>query len=127
MGKTKKKFGGNKEKYVFLTDKITTQPNTDDSYKEIGIIHLTESDAINIIRGFATGVSNIFGAKGFDNSLIDSLRNSTLNRLNGMIEPDQKVCNLRMEIDSSNPKLVFHHVYGTLFKKTKIDIKNNSL
>jgi hypothetical protein len=127
MGKTKKKFGGNKEKYVFLTDKITTQPNTDDSYKEIGIIHLTESDAINIIRGFATGVSNIFGAKGFDNSLIDSLRNSTLNRLSGMIEPDQKVCNLRMEIDSSNPKLVFHHVYGTLFKKTKIDIKNNSL
>jgi hypothetical protein len=105
------------ENCIFLSGNISTQPNTDDTYREVGIVHLTDTAGINAIRGFATELSNFFGSKGFDNPLIDHLRNKTLARLNKLIGPNQKVCNLRMEIDSSAPKLMFHHVYGTLLQK----------
>ena len=124
MGKTRKR-GGSTEKFIFMADNISTQPNTDSSYKEVGILHVTDSTAVNIIRGIATNVSNLFGDKGFDNPLIDDLRNSTLEKVKQMIKEDQKVCNLRMEIEA-HPKLIFHHVYGTLLSK-KIDNKNNSV
>jgi hypothetical protein len=96
---------------------MSTQPNNDNSYKEIGVLHVSDSAAINVARGFATGISNLFGSKGFDNSLIDGLRNQTLNTVKNLLTSEQKVCNLRMEIDTSNPTLVFHHVYGTLLQK----------
>lgn len=124
MGKTRKR-GGSTEKFIFMADNISTQPNTDSSYKEVGILHVTDSTAVNIIRGIATNVSNLFGDKGFDNPLIDDLRNSTLEKVKQMIKEDQKVCNLRMEIEA-HPKLIFHHVYGTLLSK-KIDNKNSSV
>ena len=92
MGKTRKR-GGSTEKFIFMADNISTQPNTDSSYKEVGILHVTDSTAVNIIRGIATNVSNLFGDKGFDNPLIDDLRNSTLEKVKQMIKEDQKVCN----------------------------------
>lgn len=118
--KRTRKYGGlpdEKDNCIFQSEIISTQPNTDDTYKEVGVVHLTDTAGINALRGFATDLSNFFGSKGFDNPLIDHLRNKTLNRLKDLIEPGQKVCNLRMEVDSSTPKLMFHHVYGTLLQK----------
>jgi hypothetical protein len=111
------KKGGDVALNVFASDRMSTQPNNDNSYKEIGVLHVSDSAAINVARGFATGISNFFGSKGFDNSLIDGLRNQTLNTVKNLLTGDQKVCNLRMEIDTSNPTLVFHHVYGTLLQR----------
>jgi hypothetical protein len=122
-GKTGKRYilkkGGEPDisTFIFASDKISTQPNSDNSYKEMGVIHYTESAGVNAVRGIATDISNFFGAKGFDNSLIDGLRNSTLNKIKNLITANQKICNLRMEIDNSNPTLIFHHVYGTLLQK----------
>jgi hypothetical protein len=115
----KMKKGGDIALNVFASDRMSTQPNNDNSYKEIGVLHVSDSEAINVARGFATGVSNFFGAKGFDNSLIDGLRNKTLTKVQEILKEsgDRKVCNLRMEIDTSNPTLVFHHVYGTLLQR----------
>ena len=59
----------------------------------------------------------MFGAKGFDNSVIDELRNKTLSTLKTMINQNQKVCNLRMEIGHGDPALILHHIYGTLLEK----------
>ena len=75
LAKTYKKYrkntkGGNVtdvDIYIFKTHQISTEPNTDNTFKEIGIIHLSESIAINAARGFITGVANVFGKKGFEN------------------------------------------------------------
>ena len=91
--------------------------NMDSAYKEIGVIHLTDSMAINAVRGIATGIANMFGSKGFDNSVIDNLRNKTLTTLKTMINANQKVCNLRMELERSDPALILHNIYGTLLEK----------
>jgi len=111
------KKGGDNSIYIFLSDNITTQPNNDNSYREIGVVHITDSAAVNALRSDVTNFANFFGAKGFDNTIVDGLRNNTLNSLRGLIGQNQKVCNLRMEIEHSNPVLIFHHAYGTLLEK----------
>ena len=115
------KGGANIGIYVFPTTDISTQPNLDPTYKEVGIIHLSESAGISAVRGFGTGVANMFGSKGFDNSVIDKLRNTSLENLKNILKdlPGHKICNLRMEIENSNPVLIFHHMYGTIITKTQ--------
>jgi hypothetical protein len=126
--KTRKNNGGNKglytndkSYYIFMSDRISTEPNKDSTYKEIGIIHLSESIAINAARGFVTGVANLFGKKGFENIIYDNLRNDALKLLQEKITKNQKISNLRMEIDRYLD-LIYVHIYGTLLEK--IDIQN---
>ena len=104
--------------YVYLSKNVSTQPNTDIKYKEIGIVHITESGAINFLKGFATGIVNMFGAKGFDNSVYDITRNKALKKIMSQLNADQKICNLRMDVEN-NPQssLFFIHLYGTLLEK----------
>ena len=107
--------------FIYPSQNISTQPNTDINYREIGIVHITESAAVNLLKGIATGFANIFGAKGFDNSVYDKARNSALTKIMGQINKDtQKICNLRMDVEN-NPQssLFFIHLYGTLLEKRK--------
>lgn len=112
------KGGAKKADYIYLSKNISTQPNTDMSYKEIGIAHVTDSGAINALKGLATGVANMFGSKGFDNSVYDITRNKALEKLMDQLDKNQKVCNLRMDVEN-NPasSLFFIHLYGTLLQK----------
>jgi hypothetical protein len=114
--KCKKGGDDSPDKFIFITKNISSQQNMDNSYEEIGLVHLTDSTGINIIRDFATGVTNIFGAKGFDNAVYDFARNSALEKLQQKINENQKISNLRMEV-SFNKTLVFVHLYGTLLEK----------
>ena len=120
--KTRKMRGGataqNSKKhanYIFSSNQISTQYNTDPRFNEIGIIHVTDSDAVGSFRAIGTGVANVFGAKGFDNSIIDKARNKALIKMAKMLTNKQKVCALRMEI-TQNPQLIFVHLYGTLLE-----------
>ena len=119
--KVNKLTGGASTIYFFESPNISTQQNQDINYKEIGVIHITESAAINALKGFATGVANIFGKKGFDNSVYDKARNSALSKIMKEINTQtQKICNLRMDVEN-NPasSLFFIHLYGTLLERKK--------
>nr|UZT29022.1 hypothetical protein [Nucleocytoviricota sp.]UZT29129.1 hypothetical protein [Nucleocytoviricota sp.] len=114
---TRKQKGG-ENKYIFKSNNITTQENKDSSYKEIGIIHITESGAINILRSAATGLFNIVGSKGFENIIYDETRNKALKKIHSQLSNNQKICNLKMEIENvSQSQLFFIHIYGTLLEK----------
>ena len=104
--------------FIYPTMQISTQPNTDNSYKEIGIIHITDSQGINYFRNVGTDIANLFGRKGFDNTLVDRLRNDALNQLKIKITANQKICSLRMEIQESQ-SLFMIHLYGTLLEKSQ--------
>lgn len=101
--------------FVFQSNQISTQYNTDQRFNEIGIIHVTDSDAIGSFRAMGTDFANVFGAKGFDNSIIDRARNKALIKMARMLSNKQKVCGLRMEI-TQHPQLIFVHLYGTLLE-----------
>ena len=60
VSKNKIKGGNNVSSFLFTTNKISTQPNTDPSYKEIGVIHMTESTAVSGLRSAATDIANFF-------------------------------------------------------------------
>lgn len=118
-GKNLKFRGGNPQRAdcVFDTTKISTEPNRDSNYYEAGVIHLSDATGINLVRGVITGISNVFGAKGIDNTVYDALRKQTLTSLQTMLKRDEKICNLRMDFDSPSPELLYHHLYGTLLRK----------
>ena len=116
---TRRKRGGqeNTENFIFPSNQISTQSNDDAAYKEIGIIHITDSAAINALRNLGSSVANFFGSKGFDNTVFDTCRNEALKKLAEKIGANQKVCNMRMDMDMANKELVFIHIYGTLLEK----------
>ena len=104
--------------YVFPTNQISTLENSDPNYKEIGIIHITDSDASGAFRTIGTGVANAFGAKGFDNSILDRARNRALKKMATLIKPNQKVCGLKVEmVLPSNTTLYLVNFVGTLLEK----------
>ena len=116
-----------KATFIFSSKQLSTQSNTDDEYEEVGIIHITDSAAINALREAGTGVMNFFGSKGFDNIVFDTCRNAALQKLMEQVAPNQKVCNLRMDVDNVDPKLIFVHIYGTLLQKKSAEVEESSV
>jgi uncharacterized protein YbjQ (UPF0145 family) len=104
--------------FFFQTDRITTQPNSDASLKEVGIMHITHAKGINVVRGFGTGIFNLFGAKGFDTVIFDEARTEALAEITKKMDEGgvKKLCNLRMDADSSNPAMFVLSIYGTAMK-----------
>jgi uncharacterized protein YbjQ (UPF0145 family) len=104
--------------FFFQTDKITTQPNSDPSLREAGIMHMTHAKGINVARGFGTVISNLFGAKGFDTVIFDEARTEALAEITKKMDEAgvKKLCNLRMDADSSNPAMFVLSIYGTALK-----------
>lgn len=108
---------GNGTVFLFNTlNKISMEPNKDPSYIEKGIIHTTTVGAINIVRGFASGLANIVGSSGFDNTIYDQKRDEALSNLQKSLAANQKICNLKIEIDSG-VEVFFIHSYGSLYEK----------
>ena len=123
--KTSKQKGGEPvETFIFKSDKISMR-SIPSNYKQIGIIHLTESTAVNVIREFGTGIANIFGSKGFDNTIFDSLRNETLKSLLSKLTYNQRVYNTKMDFETNPQGTIFLHVYGDLCEP--IVVKQNVL
>uniref|UniRef100_A0A6C0D5V5 Uncharacterized protein n=1 Tax=viral metagenome TaxID=1070528 RepID=A0A6C0D5V5_9ZZZZ len=100
---------------IFKSDKISTQPCNDPEYKEIGVIHKSESIAVNILRDFGTDFFNAFGRQGFDNSIYDQLRNTCFQKLQDSITDNQRICNVRADIERDKSS-IYMHVYGTLME-----------
>jgi hypothetical protein len=109
----------NKDLYLFSSDKISIQSIPSD-YKQVGIIHITDSAGINVLRQIGTDWANTFGSKGFDNAIYDELRNRVLTKLQNMIPPNNKVFNVRVDVESGGPTsaTIFVHLYGDLCEPT---------
>ena len=118
-GASKKSSKSDNKLFIFPSTYISLQPNTDMNYREVGVVHITQSGAINIIRGLGTGIANIFGKGGFDTSIYDIARNNALEKIMSKINTNnQKICNLRMDLEN-NPESssFFIHLYGSLLEK----------
>jgi uncharacterized protein YbjQ (UPF0145 family) len=104
--------------FFYPSDKITTQPNSDPALKEAGIMHMTYASGINALRGVGTGIFNFFGARGFDTAIYDKARSEALKQLSDKMEENgvKRLCNLRMETDTSNPAMFVLNIYGTALK-----------
>jgi hypothetical protein len=111
-----RKVGGSKENNIYLSKHLSTDPNTDPNYHEIGIVHRTEIKGINLFRDMVTDISNTVGLSGVDSSVYVHLRNKMLRELEGLVERDQKIANIRFDFGHGVGNVILH-AYGTLFKK----------
>ena len=106
------------ENSIFLTKNISISDNTDPEYHEIGIIHISEPGSVNIAREFITDVANVFGKKGFDRTIYDQIRKKALLNLENLIKDNQKVCNLKIDVENVKANsLFFIHLHGMLLEK----------
>ena len=107
--------------YFFETKDISTQPNIDPDYEEVGIIHITDTLGVNIVREGATSFFNIFGQKGFDNSRYDVVRNEVLKLMVAEMKKQNidRVCNVRMDASpgSEYNSMIIANIYGTALRK----------
>jgi uncharacterized protein YbjQ (UPF0145 family) len=119
MPSTRKLRGGSPSKSIniYPTSQIVLGDNTDPDYKQVGIIHITETTSANILRQYFTGVANIFGHKGFDLKIYDAVRMGALKKLEDQLKSTQKVCNMRMDFENKAADAILVHCYGTLYEK----------
>ncbi len=111
-----RKVGGSKENNIYLSKHLSTDPNTDPNYHEIGIVHRTEIKGINLVRDIVTNILNNVGLGGVDSSVYVHLRNKMLTELEELVEKDQKIANIRFDFGHGVGNIVLH-AYGTLFEK----------
>lgn len=113
--KTKKNISN----YLFKTNRISMQSNNDSSYKEIAIIHMSIPGAVNVARDIGSGFMNAIGRKGFDVSRYDAKRLAVLEKLNDILDTSStcKICNLKIDIESTKGNNFFIHTHASLFDK----------
>lgn len=126
--KRRKQRGGNETKnpiiandnnniQIFESPALSCSSNTDSNYKEKGIVHYTNSEGINVFRDAGTGIFNFFGSKGFEGKIYETCKHNCLLGLQKQLNPNQKICNLKIDIETNNKNTIFAHGYGTLFQK----------
>jgi len=113
-----RKGGSVSNQNMYITNRLSTEPNLDSSYQQVGIIHFTEMSASNVVRRFATDLANIFGKKGFEGEVYDKARTAGLEKLEAKLEGSQKICNLRIDFEH-NVDTIIIHMYGSLYEKRK--------
>jgi hypothetical protein len=139
MPKKSSKKGGNRllpedaNKTVFypnllLNPNISTQPNLDTSYKEIGIIYKSTSVAKNIIMEYKSNIYNIFGATpNSDNKFFSAPWHLCLTELMTdlknyeELEPSKifKIANVKFDFITIDINSLTLNTYGTLLIKDK--------
>ena len=102
--------------YLFLNPNISTEPNKNKSYVRIGLLHFTDSAAINVLRDTITSFGNLFGNKGVDNIIYDKLRNTVLTKVGIILGENRRCYNTTVQIERIDDN-IFAHVYGTLYEK----------
>ena len=124
MARFTRKSGGAKSKEepnnIFLAKDLSTSPNTDPEYREIGIVHRSEMAGINIIRTLTKDIVNMVGLSGVDGAVYVYLRNQILKKLEGLVGKDQKIANIRFDFETNErffAGMVMLHAYGTLYEK----------
>jgi hypothetical protein len=109
---------------IYLSKHLSTNPNTDPEYIEIGVVHRTEIAGINLVRTIVKNYANIFGLSGVDSSVYIYLRNKILKQLDKLVEKGQKIANIRFDFEVNERDfsgMAILHAYGTLYEKIKKD------
>jgi uncharacterized protein YbjQ (UPF0145 family) len=106
---------------IYLSKHLSTNPNTDPDYQEIGVVHRTEIAGINVMRSIVKKYANFVGISGMDSSVYIYLRNKILKELDRLVEKHQKIANIRFDFETNERSysgMIMLHAYGTLYEKS---------
>lgn len=113
---------------LLLNPNISTQPNLDPSFKEIGIIYKSKAVAKNILSEYKSGLFNLVGkTPKSDNKFFSTPWYLCLNELTEdlkkyeNLEPSKifKISNLKFDFISIDTNSLTLNTYGTLICKNK--------
>ena len=115
--------GGEQVTNVLETSFLSMASNSDPNYIEKGIVFFTRSKGIDAFTDAGTSIFNFFGESGFEG---ESYEYCKLECLQGLLEkiPDknnQKLCNVKIDVETNNKQTIFAHGYGQLY-----ELKNKS-
>lgn len=113
---------------LLLNPNISTQPNLDTSFKEIGIIYKSKAVAKNILKEYKSDLFNLVGkTPNSDNKYFINPWHLCLNELTEdlknyeNLEPSKifKITNLKFDFISIDTNSLTLNTYGTLICKNK--------
>ena len=115
---SKYKMKGGNVTNVLETPLLSMASNSDPNYIEKGIVFFTRSKGINAFRDAGTTIFNFFGESGFEGEPYEYCK---LECLQGLLEkiPDknnQKLCNVKIDVETNNKQTIFAHGYGQLYE-----------
>lgn len=124
----KYKMNGGKVSNVLETSLLSLTSNSDPNYIEKGIVFFTRSKGINAFRNAGTSLFNFFGESGFEGEPYEYCK---LECLQGLLEkiPDknnQKLCNVKIDVETNNKQTIFAHGYGQLYELKNKRYSNNA-
>lgn len=116
--KSVKKGGGGEANVFMCKGTISTLPNDDMDYEEVGVVHVTKVAGIDVVKGIITQIANFVGSSGAEGAVFNDARNKVLVALMETIkDKPQKICGLRIDMEF-RPDAVLVTGYGTLLQKT---------
>jgi hypothetical protein len=120
---SKYKMKGGDVTNVLETSFLSMASNSDPNYIEKGIVFFTRSKGIDAFTDAGTAIFNFFGESGFEGKPYEYCK---LECLQGLLEkiPDknnQKLCNVKIDVETNNKQTIFAHGYGQLY-----ELKNKS-
>jgi hypothetical protein len=120
---SKYKMKGGDVTNVLETPFLSMASNSDPNYIEKGIVFFTRSKGIDAFTDAGTTIFNFFGESGFEGGAYEYCK---LECLQGLLEniPDknnQKLCNVKIDVETNNKQTIFAHGYGQLY-----ELKNKS-
>jgi len=120
---SKYKMKGGDVTNVLETPFLSMASNSDPNYIEKGIVFFTRSKGIDAFTDAGTAIFNFFGESGFEGKAYEYCK---LECLQGLLEkiPDknnQKLCNVKIDVETNNKQTIFAHGYGQLY-----ELKNKS-
>jgi hypothetical protein len=121
-----KVFDTKPEYNTFFFENITNQPNNDQSYEEVGLINIIDSQGINILRSTITEVANAFGKKGYDRAVYNYAIHSLMTKVKAEMEKQEidKICNSKIHLEfpgmyNSSIYEIIGSFNGTALRKIK--------
>ena len=93
---------------------IVPAGNDDSAYVAVNTVHATAIQGVSFVRQVGTDVANVFGRKGFEKTRYDKARLEALLKLQKDLQPNEKICDLRMDIETRQANISVH-AYGTRY------------
>ena len=117
--KRTKKKGGSASTNIINNPRLSTGNIRKKNIKNKGLIHATEAIGINALRGFGTGIANLFGKGGFESKLYDDVKQAAFKIFENKLKENPKlyIGNIKIDIETTKAT-IFCHLVGTMYELT---------
>lgn len=104
---------------TFFFEKLSTQPNIDNTFEEIGIVSIINSQGINMLRSSISKLARKFGQIGYSMSVYNYAVNQLIEKVNDEMVKRiiDKISNVKIHVEFPSSNEIICQFNGTALRK----------